>query len=91
MKPSEFIDSKISTAFTTSGWTFWDIKAPTQEDIEASHIPIRTVSEASEDEHEDECIHCQLKAVIEADENLSAELYEIKGTLEFLIKMLGGK
>ena len=43
----------MSTAFTTSGWTFWDIKAPTQEDIEASHIPIRTVSEASEDEHEE--------------------------------------
>ena len=91
MKPYDFIDSKMSTAFTTSGWTFWDIKAPTQEDIEASHIPIRVVSEAPQDEHDDVCIHCQLKEVIEANENLAVELYEIKGTLEFLIKMLGGK
>lgn len=91
MKPNDFIDSKMSTAFTTSGWTFWDIKAPTQEDIEASHIPIRTVSEAPEDDSEDVCIHCQLQALVEANENLAVELYEIKGTLEFLIKMLGGK
>lgn len=96
--PSEFMDKKLSTAFTTSGWTFWNIEPPTPEDIEDSEIPIRVVSEAPEDEHDDECIHCQLKAVTEAhkvlaevNENLAAELFEIKGSLQFLIKMLGGK
>lgn len=85
------MDEKLSTAFTTSGWTFWDIKSPTKEDEEISQIPSLTVSDAPQDEHDDVCIHCLLKEVVEANENLSAELYEIKGTLEFLIKMLGGK
>ena len=82
----------------TSSWAFWNIEPPTEADEEDTRIPIRTVSDAPQDEHDYVCIHCLLNDVVEANkglkeanENLAADLYELKGSVEFLIKMLGGK
>lgn len=92
------MDRKMKDVKMTSSWAFWNIEPPTVADEEDTRIPIRTVSDAPEEEHEDVCIHCLLNEVVEANkdlkeanENLAVELYEIKGSLEFLIKMLGGK
>ena len=75
----------------TANWAFWDLEAPTQADEEASQIPSRGVSKQPEDEHGDACIFCEIKALQESNENLAAEVYELKTTLEHLVRMLGGK
>jgi hypothetical protein len=89
--PSDFMDRKLNDVKMTSSWAFWNIEPPTEEDEIITRIPIVSISEASKDASESVSIQSQLKAVIEANENLAAEIYEVKGTLEFLIKMLGGK
>ena len=75
----------------TANWAFWDLEAPTIDDEEASRIPSRGVSKQPEDEHRDVCIHCEIKALQESNENLACEVYELKTTVEHLIRMLGGK
>ena len=91
MKPYEFMDKMYDQRQMTASWAFWDLEAPTQADEDASRIPSRSASEGPEDEHGDVCIHCEIKALQESNENLAAEVYELKTTVEHLIRMLGGK
>ena len=37
------------------------------------------------------CIHCQIDALVEAQENLSAEIYDLQQSIQHLVRMLGGK
>ena len=85
------MDQKLDQASYTGNWVFWDLEPPTIDDEEASRIPVRSVSEQPEDEHGDVCVFCEMKALQETNENLSAEIYDLKNTVEHLIRILGGK
>ena len=41
-----------------------------------------------EDQHESICLHCMLLEMREANENLACEVYELKGAVEKLLKLV---
>lgn len=91
MKPYDFMDEMMSKKQMTASWAFWNLDAPNAADEEASQIPSLSVSEEPKDDHEDVCIFCELKGLQEGYENLSAEVYDLRNSIDHLIKMLGGK
>lgn len=90
MKPNEFIDTMFEDHMTMK-WDWWALKAPTEEDVEASRMPSESVSDAPENDHEGVCLACAFNQLHEDNENLAAEIYELKNTVQHLINMLGGK
>ena len=76
---------------TTKSWTYWDVKSPAKADSEAAQIPSQNVSSSPEDAHEDICLSCAFKQLREDSENMQAEIYDLRNSVQHLIKMLGGK
>ena len=75
----------------TASWAFWDLEEPTEADIEDSQIPSLSVPEEPRHDSEGVCIHCQINQLVEAQETLSADVWELKQSIEFLSKIIGGK
>ena len=91
MKSNEFIDKIYDQRQMTASWAFWNMEALTDDDVEASRMPSRSVSETPKDSYEDICISCAFKQLREDNENLQAEVYDLKNSVQHLINMLGGK
>ena len=85
------MDRIMDQSITTKSWTFWNIEPPTKADEEASQIPSQSVSNAPEDAHESICLACAFKQLREDSENMQAELYDLRNSVQHLIQMLGGK
>ena len=91
LTPSELMDSMLEQSTVTAGWTFWDLEPPTSADIEDSQIPTRSVSDAGEKPPEGVSLNDEVVALKKSNEDLSAEIYDLKNTVEHLVRMLGGK
>ena len=91
MKPSDFIDQMMEQKQMTASWAFWDLEAPTEADIEDSKIPSRSPSEGSKRASGDIATPTQMQQVVEAQEALSADVWELKQSIDFLTKIIAGK
>ena len=85
------MDRKMQDVKMTSSWAFWNLEPPTETDEIITRIPIRTTLEEPEESSEGVCIHCLFNELRETNENLAAEIFSLKGEVEHLIRMLGGK
>ena len=94
MKPSEFMDEMLKKKKMTANWAYWDLRPkaeePSEDAVSASNNP--------EDEHESICLACALgelqaanKELFKSNENLQAEVWELKQSIDFLSRILTGK
>ena len=44
-----------------------------------------------EDDNDSICLHCTIAELQQSNEDLASEVYALKGAVEHLIRMLGGK
>ena len=97
---------KFSSDRLTKKGGWWSAKDPGQFKVFANYESMTNNNEPKliaqwvhpessysppEGDCESVCIHCQINALQEGQENLSAEVYELSQKIGFLIKMLGGK
>lgn len=50
--------------------------------------PWLTNQQQQEEQHESICLHCMLLELQQSNENLSTEVYELKGAVETLLKAI---
>ena len=50
--------------------------------------PWLTNLQQQEEEHESICLHCMLLEMQQSNENLAAEVYELKGAIDTLLKVI---
>ena len=75
----------------TASWAFWDLEAPTKADIEDSQIPSRDAPDSPKGAAGSTALEAEAKRLTEDNENLSAEIWELKSSIEFLTQVITGK